>query len=665
MIGLSLKLPSFSFSKSPLRPSQPELSAWLHSGAPAVAYGSSLSRHAEDYSSKPKLYRQDYDIGIPLPLIYPHIAFPQPKPSNRSQFYLRNPPLQATTILSTTMPPSAALPALIAGVGPGTGAAIARKFAQSYPVILLARNAASYEPIVKEINDNGGKARGISVDCTDEKGMKAVFGELGKVDGKEGISGQRAVKEKEAEERSMLIDPCAEQAAVFNLAGGWIRKPFLDLSLEEFESGYRGNSRGAYLFAHHTLPFLLSTASTASAHPPTLIFTGATASIKGSATFASFAVGKFGVRALSQSLGREFGPKGVHVAHAIIDGPIDTPTVRRFMQPDKPDALISPEATKRKPVNEMAREISKTLNFNAFDEYLNTQQGRLPVLPRIEQVTARVIRVLGGNPGKITLQGTNTYLLGTGDERILVDTGQGLPAWAQSIAEVIATEGITISHVLLTHWHGDHTGGVPDLISLAPYLANRIYKHTPDRGQRPIADGQIFSVEGATVKAVFSPGHSVDHMCFTLEEENAMFTGDNVLGQGTTAIEDLGVYMASLQKMQAVGCTLGYPGHGSTIANLKAKLAEYVGQRVRRERQVLMALKKQQERHKLAGSPGRASVTSRELVGLVHGHGLDEIMSAKVLEPFTDEVLRKLAGDGKVGFELKVRRKKWFIHERA
>lgn len=79
------------------------------------------------------------------------------------------------------------------------------------------------------------------------------------------------------------------------------------------------HSRGAYLFAHHTLPFLLSaTSSAASTHPPTLIFTGATASIKGSAMFASFAIGKFGVRALSQSLGREFGPRGVHVAHAIV-----------------------------------------------------------------------------------------------------------------------------------------------------------------------------------------------------------------------------------------------------------------------------------------------------------------------------------------------------------
>ena len=75
-------------------------------------------------------------------------------------------------------------------------------------------------------------------------------------------------------------------------------------------------SRGAFLFSKHTLPLLLS--STSPTYPPTLIFTGATASLKGSALFSSFATGKFALRALTQSLGREFGPKGVHVAHAIV-----------------------------------------------------------------------------------------------------------------------------------------------------------------------------------------------------------------------------------------------------------------------------------------------------------------------------------------------------------
>jgi NAD(P)-dependent dehydrogenase (short-subunit alcohol dehydrogenase family) len=83
-------------------------------------------------------------------------------------------------------------------------------------------------------------------------------------------------------------------------------------------------SRGFFLFAQKTLPLLLE-AVPDSPCPPTIIITGATASVKGSAQFGTFATGKFGLRALGQSLAREFGPKGVHVAHAIIDGGIDTP----------------------------------------------------------------------------------------------------------------------------------------------------------------------------------------------------------------------------------------------------------------------------------------------------------------------------------------------------
>ena len=80
--------------------------------------------------------------------------------------------------------------------------------------------------------------------------------------------------------------------------------------------------RSAFFFSQLSLPLLLDSVpkDPSSAHPPTLIFTGATASVKGSARFASFAAGKWAVRALAQSLGREFGPRGVHVGHAVIDG---------------------------------------------------------------------------------------------------------------------------------------------------------------------------------------------------------------------------------------------------------------------------------------------------------------------------------------------------------
>src|SRR6266487_1524470 len=100
---------------------------------------------------------------------------------------------------------------------------------------------------------------------------------------------------------------------------------------------------------------------------------------------------------------------------------------------------------------------------------------------------------------------------------------QGMPIWIENIIKVLKERKLDISHILLTHWHGDHTGGVPDLISYNPEFASRVYKNQPDYGQHPIEDGQIFATEGATIRAVFTPGHAVDHMCFVLEEENALF----------------------------------------------------------------------------------------------------------------------------------------------
>ncbi|KAL2055670.1 hypothetical protein ABVK25_003912 [Lepraria finkii] len=197
--------------------------------------------------------------------------------------------------------------AIIAGVGPGTGAAVARKFALSYPVALLSRNPATYDPIVADINKSGGKAIGISTDVSDLKSVKAMV-------------------EKVKEEYGNDVK-CA--AAVFNASGAFVRKPFLELTGENMDSSYAGSVKGSFNFAQATLPLLLASTST-SPHPPSLIFTGATASVKGSASFAAFATMKFSLRAMAQSLAREFGPKGVHIAHAVIDGVIDIPRTKEW-----------------------------------------------------------------------------------------------------------------------------------------------------------------------------------------------------------------------------------------------------------------------------------------------------------------------------------------------
>ncbi|KAL4926160.1 beta-lactamase-like protein [Aspergillus undulatus] len=316
------------------------------------------------------------------------------------------------------------------------------------------------------------------------------------------------------------------------------------------------------------------------------------------------------------------------------------------------------------------RQINKALNICAFEDYLESQQRSLPTLLDVEELSPLVIRILGQNPGKFTLQGTNTFIIGTGPERLLIDTGQGIPDWADLISHTLSARGISLSHVLLTHWHGDHTGGVPDLIRMYPDLASSIYKHTPSTTQQPITDGQIFRVEGATVRAVHTPGHSDDHMCFILEEERAMFTGDNILGHGTSAVEHLSTWMDTLRKMQAQGCVTGYPAHGIVIADLRAKIAGELAQKLRRERQVLKALvqTKRDERGSGQGKGhgqgrGKGSVTVQQLVAAIYGEGVEAGLRELALEPFMGEVLRKLAEDGIVAFEVRGGVKKWFALE--
>ncbi|KAI1506488.1 short chain dehydrogenase [Biscogniauxia marginata] len=185
--------------------------------------------------------------------------------------------------------------------------ATALRFAKSYPVVLLARRPESYQDTVAEINKAGGKAIGISTDATDQKSVDDAFETV-----KKELPGLKLA------------------AAIFNSAGGFSRKPFLELNVDDLNNSLTGNVQGFFIFAQKTVPLLLESVPD-SPHPPTLLITGATASIRGSALFSTLAAGKFALRALGQSLAREFGPKGLHVAHAIIDGVIDIPRTSSYV----------------------------------------------------------------------------------------------------------------------------------------------------------------------------------------------------------------------------------------------------------------------------------------------------------------------------------------------
>ena len=188
---------------------------------------------------------------------------------------------------------------------------------------------------------------------------------------------------------------------------------------------------------------------------------------------------------------------------------------------------------------------------------------------------ADVQRLVAPNPGPMTLEGTNTYVVGR-DPAVVIDPGPEDSGHIEAIRAVAKGRG-GIRTVLLTHSHSDHSAGVEAL------------GVEPETG---FADGD----EVAGLRAIATPGHAADHFCFLLDR--ACFTGDLILGEGSTIVGpremggSLSDYMRSLEKLRELDLTTIYPGHGPEVTDPAGKIAEYTEHRMMRERRLVAALER-------------------------------------------------------------------------
>ena len=197
-----------------------------------------------------------------------------------------------------------------------------------------------------------------------------------------------------------------------------------------------------------------------------------------------------------------------------------------------------------------------------------------------------IVRVLAPNPGVFELEGTNTWVVGPAPA-IVVDPG---PEHEGHLCEIVRTAG-RVGEIVITHDHPDHAPGAVRLAEMtgAPVRAAR-----PAEGMQHLRDGEVMRSGAAALSVLATPGHSSDHVAFFAEGDGALFTGDSVLGRGTSVIDppegDLDAYLRSLRRMRELHPRTIYPGHGPVVLRAMDKLDEYLEHREMRERQVLDAL---------------------------------------------------------------------------
>jgi glyoxylase-like metal-dependent hydrolase (beta-lactamase superfamily II) len=225
---------------------------------------------------------------------------------------------------------------------------------------------------------------------------------------------------------------------------------------------------------------------------------------------------------------------------------------------------------------------------------------------RADTVSPLIRRVIANNPGPFTFKGTGAYIVGHGQVAV-IDPGPMDEAHLQAL--LAATAGETITTILVTHDHADHAplakplaeatgarilGCLPHPTRLAPPPGVEEGLDRQYRPERTPADGEVIAGPGWTLRTLATPGHTSNHLCFVLEEENALFSGDHVMGWSTTVIippdGDMTDYYASLRKVIAGGFSTLWPTHGPPVTDPAPFLDAYLAHRLTREAQVLAVL---------------------------------------------------------------------------
>ncbi|CAH1970960.1 unnamed protein product [Acanthoscelides obtectus] len=187
--------------------------------------------------------------------------------------------------------------------------------------------------------------------------------------------------------------------------------------------------------------------------------------------------------------------------------------------------------------------------------------------------------------------------------RVLIDTGDAdVPQYIHYLKTVLDEEEIHLDHILVSHWHHDHLDGVSDIFSQVSERTGicKVWKFPSQKVQatnvpdnlplHSLEDKQVFEIEGATLQVLLAPGHTDDHAIFHLQEEDAIFSGDCILGEGTAVFEDLYDYMNSLNLILGLDPKIIYPGHGNIIKSPQEKIQFYIQHRLEREKQIMEVL---------------------------------------------------------------------------